>query len=127
MLTGVSNDPNGACVADGAITSSVTAIGDRAFAAPGAVMVMVAVAFDAGTRPGTMLTESAPDPEPAAGDTCSHEALDAAVHGTLLPPVCVRSMVCVRVIVCVEFDTMPNMSDVRSDVIVGGVDPSASP
>jgi hypothetical protein len=55
-------------------------------------MVIVAVALDGGTAPGTSETVNAPEPLPIAGATLSHDTLLNAVHESCPEPDCVSRM-----------------------------------
>src|SRR6516162_2293809 len=82
LFVGESNDPIGGADVPAGMTVSATEMGATTFAAPGAVIVMVAVALVGGTSAGTTLTANAPEPVPDAGETCNHETFEATVHGT---------------------------------------------
>src|SRR6186713_1465146 len=78
LLVGVSTDPIGAAVLVVAIRFSVTWIGLTTFDVPWTAMVTVAVPPLAGAVAPFTVTLNAPDPAPAAGETCIHATFDVA-------------------------------------------------
>src|ERR1043166_7630910 len=121
-LAGVSNAPNGAAAAEGAIEFSVTVIGPTAPPAP-VRLIDTAVAC-AGASPGANSTEnvSVAEPLPDVGVTCSHDGsapIDQAIAGL---PVCVMRTVWLPVADANDEPllTAVKTSEVRSTAIVGG-------
>jgi hypothetical protein len=117
---GVSTVPVGAVLADGGITRTVTAIGAIVFPAPVAAIVIVAEAVpEDGSAACTSEAATTPEPLPEAGETCSHDALEVAVHVTVPAPFCVSRSGCEVVLVCGVPPIMPKLNAPRSAASVG--------
>src|SRR5215471_2545539 len=94
LFNGVSNEPNGAAAAAGAIEFSVTLIGPTVLPPP--VIAIVTVPTCVADRVGENCVEIVrfAEPLPDVGDTTSHGELGVAVHETGPAPDCVMRTTC---------------------------------